>query len=51
MFGIRVRSPGQIDQHKKNLSNNGPRDVTPILHTVPTDGLVGLIVSILPVNG
>ena len=45
MFGIRVHSPGQIDQHN-NLSNNGPRDVTPILQTVPIDGLVGLIISI-----
>lgn len=49
MFGIRVHSPGQIDQHNK-LSNNGPHDVTPILQTVPIDGLVGLIISILPVD-
>lgn len=47
MFGIRVHSPGQIDQH--NLNNNGPRNVTPILQTVPI-GLVGLIISILPVD-
>lgn len=47
MFGIH-HSPGQIDQH--NLSNNGPRNVTPILQTVPIDGLVGLIISILPVD-
>ena len=45
MFGIRVHSPGQIYQNN-NLSNNGPRDVTPILQTVPIDGLVGLIISI-----
>ena len=49
MFGIRVHSPGQIDQHH-NLSNNGPRDITPILQTVPIDGLVGLIISILHIE-
>lgn len=49
MFGIRVHSPGQIYQNN-NLGNNGPRDVTPILQTVPIDGLVGLIISIWPVD-
>ena len=49
MFNIRVYSPWHIDQ-QNNLSNNGPRDVTPILQTVPIDGLVGLIISILPVD-
>ena len=49
MFNIRVHSPWHNDQHN-NLSNDGPRDVTPILQTVPIDGLVGLIISILPVD-